>query len=134
MRGHVALVAAFTALAVPSATASDLEARIAEANLKRGQLLFLACKACHDLEAGVPHKVGPNLNGVVGRKAGTADGFKYTEALARSDIVWTPETLDRFLEQPGALVPGNGMAFAGIAGSADRASLIAWMLASGAGR
>jgi cytochrome c len=127
------VTAAVAALAAPFAAASDLDARIAGANLKRGQLLFLVCKGCHDLEAGVPHKVGPNLQGVVGRRAGTSEGFRYSEALAQSGIVWTPETLDGFLRQPGAMVRGNGMAFAGIASDADRASLIAWMLANGAG-
>ncbi len=133
MRGLVALAAALAALAAPIAAASDLDARIAGASLKRGQLLFLVCKDCHDLEAGAPHKVGPNLHGVVGRRAGTSEGFRYSEALAQSGIVWTPETLDDFLRQPGAMVRGNGMAFAGIANDADRASLIAWMLANGAG-
>ena len=133
MRDLVAMAAALAALAASVAAASDLDARIAGANLKRGQLLFLVCKGCHDLEAGVPHKVGPNLHGVVGRRAGTSEGFRYSEALAQSGIVWTPETLDGFLRQPGAMVRGNGMAFAGIANDADRASLIAWMLANGAG-
>lgn len=133
VRGSAVLVAAFATLAAPVALASDLDARIAAANLKRGQLLYLVCKGCHDLETGVPHKVGPNLHGVVGRRAGTAEGFRYSEALAQSGIVWTTETLDRFIRQPGAMVPGNGMAFAGTANDDDRASLIAWMLANGAG-
>jgi len=134
VRGLAALAAlALALLAGPAVRASDLDARIAAANLKRGQLLFLVCKGCHDLEAGVPHKVGPNLHGVVGRRAGTSEGFRYSEPLVQSGIVWTPETLDSFLRQPGAMVRGNGMAFAGIANDADRASLIAWMLANGAG-
>ena len=135
MRGLLALAAAFAvpAASAPAAAASDLDARIAAANLKRGQLLYLVCKGCHDLEAGVPHKAGPNLHGVVGRRAGTSEGFRYSEALAQSGIVWTLETLDTFLRQSGAMIRGNGMAFAGIANDADRASLIAWMLANGAG-
>jgi cytochrome c len=134
VRSLAALAAlALALLAGPAVRASDLDARIAAANLKRGQLLFLVCKGCHDLEAGVPHKVGPNLHGVVGRRAGTSEGFRYSEPLVQSGIVWTPETLDRFIRQPGAMVRGNGMAFAGIANDADRASLIAWMLANGAG-
>lgn len=124
--------AVLAACAAAPAGASDLDARLAAANLKRGQLLFMACKACHDLEAGLPHKVGPNLHGVIGRKAGTVEGFRYSEVLVTSGIVWSPATLDEFLAQPGARVPGNGMAFAGIANDADRASLIAWLLASGA--
>lgn len=132
MRSPAVVCCLFGILAGGLAGASDLEARLATANLKRGQLLYMVCRGCHDLEAGVPHKVGPNLHGVVGRKAGTSEGFRYSEALAQSGIVWTPEALDTFLRQPGAMVRGNGMAFAGIANDADRASLIAWMLANGA--
>ena len=130
MRGAIAATAALLAVAAPAAADSDLDARLAAANPKRGQLLYLVCKACHDVEAGLPHKVGPNLSGMFGREAGTAEGFRYTDALLKSGIVWTPETMDTWLKQPGALVPGNGMAFAGIANDADRASLIAWLMAS----
>ena len=125
-----AVLAIACIVAVSAAAASDLEPRLAGANLKRGQMLYLQCKACHDVEAGLPHKVGPNLHGMFGRKAGTAPGFKYTEAMVSSEIVWTPETMDAWLRQPGAMVQGNGMAFPGIVNDADRASLIAWLLAN----
>ena len=128
-RAILAMTALLCVVAQPAA-ASDLDARLAVANMKRGQLLYMVCKACHDVEGGLPHKVGPNLHGMFGRKAGTAEGFKYTDAMAKSGLVWTPETMDEWLRQPGALVPGNGMAFAGIANDADRASLIAWLLAN----
>lgn len=130
MRNAIIATAALLAVAAPAAAGSDLDARLAAANLKRGQLLYMVCKACHDVEAGLPHKVGPNLHGMFGRKAGTAEGFRYTDALVNSGIVWTPETMDAWLKQPGALVPGNGMAFAGIANDADRASLVAWLMAN----
>ena len=130
MRNAIIATAALLAVAAPAAADSGLDARLAAANPKRGQLLYMACKACHDVEAGLPHKVGPNLHGMFGRKAGTAEGFRYTDALVKSGIVWTPETMDLWLKQPGALVPGNGMAFAGIANDADRASLVAWLMAN----
>lgn len=130
MRRAIVAMAALFAVAAPAVADSDLDARLAAANLKRGQLLYMVCKACHDVEAGLPHKVGPNLHGIFGRKAGTAEGFRYTDALVKSGIVWTPETMDAWLKQPGALVPGNGMAFAGIANDADRASLVAWLMAN----
>lgn len=130
MRRAIIAMMTLLAVAAPAMANADLDARLAAANLKRGQLLYMVCKACHDVEAGLPHKVGPNLHGMFGRKAGTAEGFKYTDALVKSDIVWTPATMDAWLKQPGALVPGNGMAFAGIANDADRASLIAWLMAN----
>ena len=126
----LAVLSAAALLRTPPAVSDDLDARLAAANPKRGQLLFLVCKACHDVEAGLPHKVGPNLHGVFGRKAGTAEGFRYTTALAGAEITWSAATMDTFLKQPGAMVPGNGMAFAGIANDADRASLIAWLMAN----
>jgi cytochrome c len=131
MRRAIIAMTALMAVAAPTLADTDLDARLAAANLKRGQLLYMVCKACHDVEAGLPHKVGPNLHGMFGRKAGTAEGFRYTDALVKSGIVWTPETMDAWLKQPGAMVPGNGMAFAGIANDADRASLIAWLMANG---
>lgn len=130
MRSAIIAMAALLAVAVPAVADSDLDARLAAASLKRGQLMYMVCKACHDVEAGLPHKVGPNLHGMFGRKAGTAEGFRYTDALVKSGIVWTPATMDAWLKQPGAMVPGNGMAFAGIANDADRASLIAWLMAN----
>jgi cytochrome c len=130
MRSAIIASAALLAVAAPAMADPGLDARLAAANPKRGQLLYMVCKACHDVEAGLPHKVGPNLHGMFGRKAGTAEGFRYTDALAKSGIVWTPETMDAWLKQPGALVPGNGMAFAGIANDDDRASLVAWLMAN----
>ena len=130
MRRAIFAMTALLAGAAPALADTDLDARLAAANLKRGQLLYMVCKACHDVEAGLPHKVGPNLHGMFGRKAGTAEGFRYTDALVKSGIVWTPETMDAWLKQPGAMVPGNGMAFAGIANDADRASLVAWLMAN----
>jgi cytochrome c len=115
-----------------AASASELDDRIAGANLKRGQLFYMQCKTCHDLEAGLPHRVGPNLNGILGRKAGAAAGFKYSDVLVKSGVVWSRETLDAWIRQPAALVPGNAMAYPGITSDADRAAVIAWMLANGA--
>ena len=122
------------ALAVGPVAADELDQRLAAANPKRGQLLYMQCKACHDVEPGLPHKVGPNLNGVFGRIAGTAPGFKYTDAMAKSGVVWNQQTLDTFLKQPGAMIAGNGMAFPGVANDADRASLIVHLQSNSAPR
>jgi cytochrome c len=122
------------ALAAGPVAADELDQRLAAASPKRGQLLYMQCKACHDVEPGLPHKVGPNLNGVFGRIAGTAPGFKYTDAMARSGVVWTPQTMDTFLKQPGAMIPGNGVVFLGVASDADRASLVVYLQSSSAPR
>lgn len=131
MRTRTAVVCGLlVGLAAGRVVADELDQRLAAANPKRGQLLYMQCKACHDAEPGLPHKVGPNLNGVFGRTAGTAPGFKYTDAMAKSGVVWTQQTLDTFLKQPGAMIPGNGMAFPGVANDADRASLIVYLRSS----
>lgn len=92
-----------------------------------GQKVFNACKACHTIDAGGPNRVGPNLHGVFGRKAGTADGFKYSPALKDSDVVWDEAHLDAYLKDPKGTIPGNRMAFAGVKKDDQRKDLIAYL-------
>ena len=100
-----------------------------EAQLKRGKLLFTQCQACHQVKAGAPAMMGPNLAGVMGRKAASAPGFNYSPALKKSNVTWDAATLDKWLHRPSELVPGITMAVAGIARPEDRAALIAWLAA-----
>jgi len=93
----------------------------------RGEARFQDCAACHKLEAGV-NNVGPSLHGIFTRKAGEIADFRYSPAMKRSGIVWTPETLEKFISDPQAMVPGNRMPYAGMAGADDRADLIAYLL------
>lgn len=72
--------------------------------------VFAQCSTCHSVEANGPRRVGPSLHGVIGRKAGSVAGFTYSPALRDSGIVWSPETLDQFLQNPKAMVPGTRMA------------------------
>lgn len=118
-----------TAVSSPAAAAApaDLQALMAAADPDKGQVLFLQCRACHSLEAGGANKVGPNLHGVFGRKAGLAPGYAYSEAFTRATIVWSDETLDEWLIRPSDLLPGNRMVFVGIRKPEDRANLIAYL-------
>src|SRR5580658_7997704 len=77
-----------------------------------GRRIFAACSVCHD--TGPANKIGPTLFGIVGRKAGTAQAFRYSRAMKRSKIVWNEEALGAYLADPQATVPGNAMAFPGI--------------------
>jgi cytochrome c len=98
----------------------------AEGDPARGEVKFQECAACHKLEAGV-NNVGPSLHGVMGRKAGEISDFRYSPAIKRSGITWTPETIDKFITEPQAMVPANRMPYAGMANPADRADLIAYL-------
>jgi cytochrome c len=92
----------------------------------RGEARFQDCAACHRLEAGA-NNVGPSLHGIFTRKAGEIADFRYSPAIKRSGIVWTPETLDRFIADPQAAVPANRMPYAGMPDASDRADLIAYL-------
>jgi cytochrome c len=102
------------------------DAAHADGDAVRGEARFQDCAACHRLEAGT-NNVGPSLHGILTRKAGEIADFRYSPAIKRSGIVWTPETLDKFITDPQALVPGNRMPYAGMANASDRADLIAYL-------
>ncbi len=101
---------------------------LATADIKRGQVLYFQCRACHSLKAGEAHKIGPNLYDFFGRKAGQAPGYKYSEVVANADIIWTAETVDSWLARPSDFLPGNRMIFVGVQDKQDRANLIAFLL------
>ncbi len=98
----------------------------ADGDAARGQTKFGDCAACHKLEAGA-NNVGPSLHGIFTRKAGEIADFRYSPAMKRSGLSWTPETLDRFISDPQGLVPANRMPYAGMASAGDRADLIAYL-------
>jgi len=106
---------------------NDIETLLANADVERGQMLYLQCRACHSLEEGGANKVGPNLHGMFGRKAGLAPGFAYSDPLANSGIEWSPANLDQWLARPSEFLPGNRMVFVGIKKPQDRANLIAFL-------
>jgi len=98
----------------------------ADGDAARGEARFQDCAACHKLEAG-SNNIGPSLHGLFERKAGELSDFRYSPAVKRSGITWTPEALDKFITDPQAVVPANRMPYAGMASATDRADLIAYL-------
>lgn len=114
------------AAAVLSLTLFLMAAARADGDAARGEARFQDCAACHKLEAG-SNDVGPSLHGIFERKAAALTDFRYSPAMKRSGISWTPETLDKFITEPQAMVPANRMPYAGMANPNDRADLIAYI-------
>ncbi len=96
-----------------------------------GEKIFRKCASCHQVGKGAEHRVGPHLNGIFGRKAGTVDGYeRYSEGLVRAGndgLVWSLEKLHAYLENPKYLVSGTRMNFAGLKDRQDRADVLAYL-------
>ncbi|MGB3806013.1 MAG: cytochrome c family protein [Erythrobacter sp.] len=101
-----------------------------EGDASAGETVFVKCKTCHVLEEG-ENRVGPHLYGVVGREAGSVEGFNYSDANANSGITWNEDVLFEYLENPQEYLPGTRMAFPGIRDAQERADLIAYLDANG---
>jgi cytochrome c len=100
-----ALVALSIAAAASSAMAQDAAA---------GKTSFNKCLACHAIGEGAKNKVGPELNGLDGRKSGTAPDYSYSDANKNSGITWSEAVFKEYIKDPKAKIPGTKMAFAGV--------------------
>lgn len=85
----------------------------ADGDAAKGKRVFNKCKTCHTLKEG-RRKIGPHLQCIIGKPAGTVEGFKYSKAMAASGLTWDKETLSKYLVKPKDLVKGTKMTFAGI--------------------
>lgn len=94
---------------------------------KEGGAIFQRCAICHSNTKGAPAKIGPNLFGVVGRKAGTEANFSYSAAMKNSGITWTDDKLEAYVQHPQAVVPGNRMAFGGLSSKHDAHELVEYL-------
>ena len=122
MKGFLA-----TAIVSALALAATSGAALADGDPAAGQATFKICKACHQIGENAKNFVGPVLNGVVGRKAGTYPGYNYSEANKNSGLTWDEPTLMKYLRNPRAVVPGTKMAFPGLPNDQDAANVIAYL-------
>ena len=107
----------FLALAAP-ARAQDIEA---------GQRAFAVCRGCHQVGPNAKHAIGPSLNGLLGRKAGTYPDYKYSDANRTSELIWDAPTLEAYLAKPAAMMPGSKMVFAGVTDPQKVKDIIAYL-------
>ncbi|MFI5022562.1 MAG: c-type cytochrome [Alphaproteobacteria bacterium] len=101
---------------------------LAAGDAANGEKMFNQCKVCHSIVEG-KNGVGPSLFRVVGRKSGTVAGYKYSDAMAKANIIWDEKNLDAYLTDPKAVVPGDKMPFAGLKKDQDRDDVIAFLKA-----
>jgi len=112
-------------LAAPAMVAALVA--LARADAARGEIIFQRCYACHSVRPSETSLPGPNLRGVIGRRAGTQPGFRYSPAMieaGRRGLVWSRPTLDAYLTDPPAFVPGTEMVIPGLRDPRDRKSVV----------
>jgi cytochrome c len=96
-------------------------------DIAAGEKSFAKCRICHDVGPNAKHKVGPILNGLENRKAGTIEGYTYSPANIASGIVWSHEAFDTYITNPARTIPNTKMAFIGISNPQERANLWAYL-------
>lgn len=117
MRG-VLFVALMTVACCTEARAQDAAA---------GEKVFVVCKACHQIGEAAKNAVGPVLNGIVGRKAGSVPGYSYTAANKDSGITWDEPTFREYIKDPKAKIPGTKMVYAGLKDEQKISDLLAYL-------
>lgn len=125
MKSSFIKVAGFTAVLAAFGSPA-----MADGDAAAGEKVFKKCKACHSLAEG-KKKVGPSLFGVIGRAAGSVEGYKYSKAMLASGLTWDDETMAKYLTKPKVLVPKTKMSFAGLKKEGDVANVIAYIKANG---
>jgi cytochrome c len=106
---------------------ASLPAPYNTADPENGQRKFGQCRSCHSIEQGGPNMTGPNLWGVLGRKAGTEAGYSYSDGLKAAGWTWDAPRLDAWIKNPRAVLPDTKMTFLGIKNDKDRADIIAFI-------
>jgi len=120
---RAASLLAMLLLSLPPAQAQA----VPDAQVSRGQRLFMRCSACHDVGDAKLAKIGPHLKGVLGRRVASQAGFNYSAALKAQTFTWDEAHLLQWLERPSSVAPGTNMVFEGLPSEADRKALLAYL-------
>jgi cytochrome c len=115
---RILIVVAALAVSAANAEAQDVAA---------GENSFKKCLACHSVGADARNKVGPELNGLDGRKSGSAQGFDYSDANKNANVTWNEATFSEYIKDPRAKMPGTKMVFVGIRNEKEIADLWAYL-------
>jgi cytochrome c len=118
------------AAANPATTIKDATGATFTGDATAGEKTFRQCITCHKMEAG-KHGIGPSLNGVIGKKAGSMAGYNYSGPMKKSALIWNDQNLADYLENPRKKVPGTKMTYAGLRKPQDRANVIAYIKKAG---
>ncbi len=114
------LLAAVPALFLTAGAASAQDAAA-------GEKVFLKCRACHQVGETAKNGVGPQMNGLIGRKAGTVEGYNYSDANKNSGLTWDEATFREYIKNPRAKIPGTKMVFAGLTNEAEIDNIVAYL-------
>ena len=120
----VAGILALTTCWTAPVTSDQLDLTKWSDQVKLGEKVFKKCKSCHSVNK---NKMGPSLENLFGRTAGTFEGYKYSKAMRNSEIVWNEETLKKFLKKPSKFIKGNKMRFRGIRKEEQLDGIIAYL-------
>lgn len=117
----------FGKIALATLLVLSVRPALADGDPEQGRRIFARCQACHSLAEG-KNMVGPSLHDIFGRTSGTLESFtRYSTQMKAAGVVWSEDTLDDYLENPRAFIPGNMMAFPGLRKEEDRENLIAFL-------
>jgi cytochrome c len=118
----------YLCLLAMAAWAGSAAGALAAGDAAEGEKIYnQKCAVCHKIGEGAKNFVGPELNGLIGRKTGSAPGYNYSDANKSSSITWDEATLNEYLANPKAKIPGTKMVFAGLSKDSDRENVIAYL-------